>query len=62
MNHKKKTFSTQKSNDIAEKWKLIHFFIWLETWIHLWHLLFDSLHRTIQQHKSAEETTVLCCV
>lgn len=41
---KNNIFSTQKSNDIAEK-KLIHFFILLETWIHLCHLLFDSLHR-----------------
>ena len=29
-----------------QKKKLIHFFMWLETWIHLCHLLFDSLHRS----------------
>lgn len=43
----KNTISTQKSNDIAEKTNSL-LFRWLETWIHLWHLLCDSLH-TIRQ-------------
>lgn len=51
----KNTISTQKSNDIAEKTNSL-LFRWLETWIHLWHLLCDSLH-TIQQFYVAFSTS-----